>query len=428
MKKKKDENSIELRKQEIFAALSLMESDKGISMDYMISQIKKAIVIACKNVYKDNDDITVNIDPKENIFEVYLNKVIVDEVTNINKEISLANALKVSPRARIGEKVSIKLDTMKFARTDVQKVKGVLRQSITDSEKSQAIEEYQKHLHENITVTVEQVDPKSGNAAVKFEKGHAKLFKSDQIPNEIINAGDKLKIYVSEIKTDEKGTKIILSRTHPEFVKRLFEAEVPEISDGTVLVKSISREAGSRTKIAVYSKDENIDAVGACIGQRGQRVGTIVSELNGEKIDIVEYNDDPVKFISAALSPANVVNVEIDPNREKSCKATVPDDQLSLAIGNKGQNVRLAAKLTGWKIDIRAKSVAYENEEDEENNEGKNKYVGDGLDDDEIKNKETEEKIESNSDFEESEELFSENEEKDVILSDSNDDENIITE
>lgn len=374
---KKKTQSKENHAKELFTALKLMEEEKGISVDFIIAQIKKAIITACKNTYGGNDDVTVNIDPEKDIFEVYLNKVIVDEVGDINKEISLANALKVSPRAEIGGKISIKLDPTQFARTDVQKVKGIIRQGITDSEKSQALAEYQSKLQENVTAKVEQVDPKSGCVTLRLGKGLAKLPKSEQVPGEVITMGEQIKVYVVDIKTDEKGSRAILSRTHPDLVKRLFESEVPEISDGSVIVKSISREAGSRTKIAVYSQDENIDAVGACIGQRGQRVGTIVNELNGEKIDIVEYSEDPVKFISAALSPAEVLKVEIDPEKEKVCKATVPDGQLSLAIGNKGQNVRLAAKLTGWKIDIRPESGFFG---EEENKEEQPKYIGDGLD------------------------------------------------
>ena len=216
-----------------------------------------------------------------------------------------------------------------------------------------------------MTATVEQVDPKTGSAMLRLGKSIAILPKNEQISGEVLTEGSQIKVYIVDIKTGGKEPRALISRTHPDLVRRLFESEVPEIFDGTVEIKSITREAGSRTKIAVFSKDENVDAVGACIGQRGQRVSAIVEILGGEKIDIVEYSEDPVKFITAALSPAEVVKVDIDPDQERVCKATVPDSQLSLAIGNKGQNVRLAAKLTGWKIDIRPESGFYGEDEGE---------------------------------------------------------------
>ena len=350
---------------ELFESLAAIEKERGIPVDFMVSQIQKAIVTACKNTYNGNDDVLIKMEPDTGIFEVYINKTVVDEVTDSGREIQLEEARKITPAVVTGDKVGVFLDPKSFGRIVVQTARNMIRQGIRDGEKGQAIAEYQSKLKELVTAQVEQVDPKTGNVTLRFGKSIAILPKVEQVPGEVIEIGSSIKVYIVDVKTGGKEPRAIISRTHPDFVKRLFESEVPEIFDGVVEVKSISREAGSRTKIAVLSRDENVDAVGACIGPRGQRVGTIVDTLSGEKIDIVEYSDDPEKFVTAALSPANVVKVEVSPDGEKVCRATVPDSQLSLAIGNKGQNVRLAAKLTGWKIDIRPESGFYgEDEED----------------------------------------------------------------
>ena len=367
MKKKKAEQPQDNRNTELFEALALMEKERGIPVEFMISQIQKAIVTACKSTYNGNEDVLIIMEPDTGIFEVYLNKTVVEEVEDDCREIQLDEARKIRPDAMVDEKVGIKLDPRDFGRIAVQTARNIIRQGIRDGEKGQALAEYQSKLKEIVTATVEQVDPKTGNATLRLGKSIAILPKNEQISGEVLTEGQQIKVYIVDIKTGGKEPRAIISRTHPDLVKRLFESEVPEIFDGTVEVKSISREAGSRTKIAVLSKDENVDAVGACIGPRGQRVGTIVDVLGGEKIDIVEYSEDPVVFITAALSPAEVVKVDIDPTAERVCKATVPDSQLSLAIGNKGQNVRLAAKLTGWKIDIRPESGFYGEDEEEEN-------------------------------------------------------------
>ncbi len=364
MKKKKAEQPQDNRNTELYEALALMEKERGIPVDFMISQIQKAIVTACKNTYNGNEDVLIKMEPATGIFEVYLNKTVVEEVYDSGREIALDEARKIVPSAMPDDKVGIKLDPKDFGRIAVQTARNIIRQGIRDGEKGQALAEYQSKLKEIVTATVEQVDAKTGNATLRLGKSIAILPKNEQINGEVLTEGSQIKVYIVDIKTGGKEPRAIISRTHPDLVKRLFESEVPEIFDGTVEIKSISREAGSRTKIAVYSKDENVDAVGACIGPRGQRVGTIVDVLGGEKIDIVEYSEDPVKFISAALSPAEVVKVDIDPNVERVCKASVPDSQLSLAIGNKGQNVRLAAKLTGWKIDIRPESGFFGEEEE----------------------------------------------------------------
>lgn len=351
----------------LFEALMLIEKEKGIPADFMLEQISKAIVTACKNSYGGNDDVDVKYNKTKGQLEAYLNKTVVDEVLDVNREITLSSARKIDPRVSIGEKVGIRLDPKNFGRIAVMTARNMIRQGIRDGEKEQALSEYQSKLQDIVTATVEQVDPNTGNATLKLGKAIAILPKNDQVAGEVLNVGDLIKVYVVNVKSSERGPRAIISRTHPDFVKRLFEEEVPEIFDGTVEIKSVSREAGSRTKIAVCSKNSEVDAVGACIGPKGQRVGNIVGQLNGEKIDIIEYSEDPVEFIKKALSPAEVLKVKIDAGGDKMCKATVPDSQLSLAIGNKGQNVRLAAKLTGWKIDIRPESGFFgEDEEDDE--------------------------------------------------------------
>jgi len=234
---------------------------------------------------------------------------------------------------------------------------------VRDVERGQTLAEFQSKTKELVTAVVQRIDPKTGNASLTIGTKEATLPKAEQVPDEVLKEGDHIKVYIVDVKETERGPRVMLSRTHPGLVKRLFETEVPEIFDGIIEIKSVSRQAGSRTKLAVYSADEEIDAVGACIGQRGARVNKIVEELNGEKIDIVKYSEDPTLFISEALSPAKVLTVEIESEEPKVCHVTVPDAQLSLAIGNKGQNVRLAAKLTGWKIDIRPESGYYGEDE-----------------------------------------------------------------
>ncbi len=364
MRKKSAEKPQDNRNTELFEALALMEKERGIPVDFMISQIQKAIVTACKSTYGGNEDVSITMEPDTGIFEVFLNKTVVEIVEDKNREIGVDEARKIRTTAMPDEKVGIRLDPKDFGRIAVQTARNIIRQGIRDGEKGQALAEYQSKLKEIVTATVEQIDPKTGSATLRLGKSIAVLPKNEQINGEELTAGSQIKVYIVDIRSGGREPRAIISRTHPDLVKRLFESEVPEIYDGTVEIKSISREAGSRTKIAVFSRDENVDAVGACIGQRGQRVGAIVDVLGGEKIDIVEYSEDPVKFISAALSPAEVVKVDIDPTVERVCKATVPDSQLSLAIGNKGQNVRLAAKLTGWKIDIRPESGFFGEDEE----------------------------------------------------------------
>lgn len=351
---------------ELFDALALLEKERGIPADYMLSQIQKAIVIACKNTYGGNEDVDIIMDKDTGKFEVYLLKTVVEEVEDPNREITLEQARKINPSAQLEEKVGIELDPKQFGRIAVQTSRSIIRQGIRDGEKGQMLLEFQSRNQEIVTATVERIDPKSGAVTLKIGKAEAVLPKSEQVNGEEFREGEHIKVYIVDVRDGEKGPRAILSRTHPDFVKRLFETEVPEIFDGTVEIKSVSREAGSRTKMAVSSRDSDVDPVGACIGTRGTRVAAIVGELGGEKIDIIEYDENPEKFIAAALSPANVISVVPAADGAKSCKVTVPDGQLSLAIGNKGQNVRLAAKLTGWKIDIRPESGFYGEEEEEE--------------------------------------------------------------
>ena len=350
---------------ELYAALSLLEKERGISVDYMLSQIQKAIVVACKNTYGGNEDVTVIVDKEKEDFDVYLNKEVVEEVFDTNSEISLDAAREIKADYEIGDKVGFKLDPKEFGRIAINTSRSIIRQGIRDGEKSQMLQEFQSKHQELVTATVERVDDKSGAVTLRIGKAEAVLTRNEQVGNENFKEGDHIKVYIADVQDSERGPRAIISRTHPDFVKRLFETEVPEIYDGTVEIKSVSREAGSRTKLAVWSNDSDVDAVGACIGAKGARVATIVNELGGEKIDIIEYDEDPAKFVAAALSPATVISVIVADDGSKQCRVTVPDGQLSLAIGNKGQNARLAARLTGWKIDIRPESGFFGEEDDD---------------------------------------------------------------
>ena len=306
------------------------------------------------------DIVHCDIDPEKEKIKVYVTKNVVEEIEDPDTDILLEDAQKIRKSAKVGKTIDIPLKTKQFGRIIAQNAKHVIRQGIKEAERNKQLAEFQSKNQELITAKVNRIDPVTGSASLEIGNTIAILPKNEQIPGEEFHEGDNIKIFVVDVKESNRGPKIMISRTHPGLVRRLFETEVPEIYDGTIEIKSVSREAGSRTKIAVYSKDEEIDPVGACIGPKGQRVSNIVDALDGEKIDIVKYSDDVCEFISAALAPADVCAVEILDEQVKSCRATVPDDQLSLAIGNKGQNVRLAAKLTGWKIDIRPESGFYE--------------------------------------------------------------------
>lgn len=341
---------------EFFEALKLMETEKGIPAKYLAEKIETAIVTAVKKEYGGNDIVSCIIDCEKKTFSVAVRKNVVKEVADRYTEISIEDAIKYKSSAIEGDVVDIALDTKQFGRVAAQTTKHVIRQGIREAVHGQALQEFQSRNKELVAAVVLRIDPKTGNATVQIGRSEAVLPKAEQVPDEVLREGEHIKVYIVDVRESDKGPKAMISRTHPGLVTRLFETEVPEIFDGTIEIKAISRQAGSRTKLAVWSANDEVDAIGACIGQRGARVNKIVEELGGEKIDIVKYSDDPVAFISEALSPSKVVGVEIAEDGSKSCHVTVPDSQLSLAIGNKGQNVRLAAKLTGWKIDIRPES------------------------------------------------------------------------
>jgi N utilization substance protein A len=364
--KKAAVNTKEKDNQEFFEALALMGQEKGIPVEYLVEKIKTAISLAVKKDPAGSEDNIVEIDPETKKFYVAMRKTVVEEIEDPSTEITIEDAVKYDTGAHLGDVVEIPLEPKKFGRIAAQSAKHVIRQGIREAEKGLLLEEYQSRQHDIVTATVLRSDPKRGSVTLEIGNSEAILPKSEQVPGEELVDGQKIRVYVVDVQNGEKGPRLMISRTHPGLVKRLFEMQVPEIYDGVVEIKAISREAGSRSKLAVMSRDENVDPVGACIGPKGARVSSIVDELGGEKIDVVPYSEDPVEFISAALSPATVLSVEVVDEDLRSCRVTVPDHQLSLAIGNKGQNARLAAKLTGWKIDIRPESGFYGEDEDEE--------------------------------------------------------------
>lgn len=345
---------------EFFEAVELMEAEKGIQADYLYEKISSAIVVAVRRDYNGKDVVSCDIDPEARTMRVYLRLNVVDEIDDYDTDILLEDAREHNPDINVGEVLEIDLDTMKFGRIAAQTAKHVIRQGIKEAERGQVIREFESKNQDLITAKVSRIDPVNGNVTLEMGKGSAVLPKSEQVPGETFTEGDLTKVYVVEVRATERGPRVMISRTHSGLVKRLFEQEVPEIYDGIVAIESVSREAGARTKMAVSSKDDDVDPIGACIGQRGARVNKIVEALGGEKIDIVKYSEDPAEFISAALAPANVLKVEITDAEKKTCQVTVPDHQLSLAIGNKGQNARLAARLTGWNIDIKPESGFFE--------------------------------------------------------------------
>lgn len=338
----------------LFEAMESLEKENGISPDVLIEKIKQGILKAVKKEHPGCDNILIDIDVEKGKFNLALIKTVVEGEPEDENEINIDEALTISKRARVGGTVEVKLSPSIFGRGAAGAAKQSIRNDIKDFERARLIAQYQSKEHEAVSATVVKVEPATGIATVQIDKNEVLLFKTEQIPGEVLREGDIIKVYVVGIINPDKKPTIKISRTHKDLVKRLFEFEVPEIYDGTVEVKSISREAGSRTKIAVYSKNQNVDAVGACIGPKRQRITTIVNELCGEKIDIIPYSENQEEFIARALAPAEVKSVTIDENAEtNTCTVIVPNNQLSLAIGNKGQNAKLAAKLTGFKIDIK---------------------------------------------------------------------------
>ena len=348
---------------EIFSALAQLEKERGIPQEYMIDKISQALVAAYK---KDKEGYTDNVfvDVADGEMKLYVQKEVVDDVISPATEISLDAAQKISPHAQLGDLVNTEIKTQAFGRIAAQTAKQVIIQGIREAERGMVFDAFASKEHEILTATVLRIEPASGDMIVRIgggqDKTDAMLAASEQVRGEHYKEGDIIRVYVVEVRRSTRGPQVIVSRTHPGLVKRLFELEVPEIADGLVEVKSIAREAGSRTKLAVAATEENIDPVGACVGPRGARVGAVVDELHGEKMDSVVWSDDPCKFIASALSPSDVVSVTVLPGALKACRVVVPDDQLSLAIGKEGQNARLAARLTGYKIDIKSVSQAKE--------------------------------------------------------------------
>ena len=336
---------------EFFLALDMLEKEKGIPKEYMLEKIEAALLSACKKEYGSSTVVRVAVDPVKEDLKVYVQKEVVEEVTNPQCQISLEDAKAISRRYTLGKIVETEVKTKNVRRLSASAAKSVIIQGIREGERKVMQDAYESKRGEIITATVSKIFADNGNILVDTGNGFATLIKAEQIPGEEFYVGDKIKVFVMEVSRETKGPIVTLSRAHSGLVRRMFELEIPEIQDGIVLVKGVSREAGSRTKIAVWSRDEDVDAVGACIGNHGMRIQKIVEELRGEKIDIVKYSEDPAEYVAAALAPADVRRVEF--NDERSCRVTVDSDQLSLAIGKEGQNARLAARLTGMKIDIK---------------------------------------------------------------------------
>ena len=340
-----------------FDALRLLGDENSVSVDTLVEKIKSALMKAVKKSYPDCENININIDPESDIFEISIIKEVVDDEPLDDNEINIAVARTIDPNAYVGGMVAVKIDTAQFGRAAAQSAKQSIKTDLREINRENLLNQFQNKENECISARINQIEPSRGTATLIYDKTELYLFKNDQIPGEVLKEGQIIKVYITGIVSKEKKPIIKISRTHKDLVKRLFELEVPEIYDGTVEIKSISREAGSRTKIAVYSKNPDVDAIGACIGPKRSRITNIVNELNGEKIDIVVYSEDPEEFIAKSLAPSEVVKVWLNEDM-KSCTVIVPDSQLSLAIGNRGQNAKLAAKLTGYKIDIKPVSEA----------------------------------------------------------------------
>lgn len=345
---------------ELFEALTLLAKEKDISPELLIEKIQTALVIAIKKDYPRSENTKFDIDIAKGKFDVAIMKTVVEEVLDDANEISLDEARVINKRYNIGDTAVIKLDTKNFGRIAAQTAKQVIKQGIKEFERSQLVEQWGGLQSEAISASVIKVEPTTGNAVVKINDNEVTLFKSDQLPADDLKVGDIVKVFVYGVSANDRRPTLRISRTQRDLIKRLFELEVPEIQDGIVEIKSISREAGSRSKIAVISNNENVDALGACIGPQRSRISRICEELKGEKIDVVKYSDDPKEFIKQALKPAEVISVDIPDEEVKACSVIVPDNQLSLAIGNKGQNAKLAARLTGFKIDIKPESGFFE--------------------------------------------------------------------
>lgn len=339
---------------DFFEALSLLGDENSVDTEVLVEKVKSALLKAIRKAYPDcEDNIRVDIDPATKKLEMYLIKTVVDDEPIDYNEINIDEARTIDPNAYLGGTVEYPLDAAKFGRAAAQSAKQSIKGDLREINRENILNQFQDKENECITAKVSQVEPGSGTVTVVYDKTELYLFRNEQIPGERLKEGDQVKVYVTGIVNKSKKPIIKISRAHRDLVKRLFELEVPEIYDGIIEIKSISREAGARTKVAVWSKDENVDAVGACIGPKRSRIEAVVKELNGEKIDIINYSEDPAEFIAKALAPAKVLSVTVSEGEAKECRVIVPNDQLSLAIGNRGQNAKLAAKLTGYKIDIK---------------------------------------------------------------------------
>ena len=353
---------------EIFEALAQLEKERGIPQSYMLEKITQALVAAYKRDHEGiTDNVTVDADEEKGEVRMYVKKDVVETVDNPHTEMSLEDARKALPRAQLGDVLRIEIKPKNFGRIAAQTARQVIIQGMREAERGMVFDEFSAKEHEILTGSVTRVDERTGSVSIRLTSGgeftDAYLSAGEQVKGEVIHEGDRVKVYVVEVRRSTRGPQVLISRTHPGLVRRLFELEVPEIYDGTVEVMSIAREAGSRTKLAVWSEDPNVDPIGACVGPRGQRVNAIVEELRGEKVDIIKWSEDPAEYVAAALAPADVLSVT-ELGEGKSCRVVVPDDQLSLAIGKEGQNARLAARLTGYKIDIRPASAPEPPEEE----------------------------------------------------------------
>lgn len=402
---------------ELLEALTILEQEKNIPKETLLDAIENSLITACKNHFGKSENIKVQMDPKTCEYHVYQEKTVVEQVEDTVTEISLANAKMIDSKYELGDIVNIEVKSKEFGRIATQNAKNVILQKIREEERKVLYDEYYSKEKDVVTGIVQRYTGR--NISINLGKADAILNESEQVKGEVFKPTDHIKLYVLEVKSTNRGPKILVSRTHPELVKRLFESEVTEVKDGIVEIKSIAREAGSRTKIAVWSNDPDVDPVGACVGMNGARVNAIVNELRGEKIDIINWNENPAMLIENALSPAKVISVIADAE-EKNAKVVVPDYQLSLAIGKEGQNARLAARLTGFKIDIKSETQAreagdfmdYENDYEDEDYDDEyydDEYYDEEYEDGEYEEGSTAEEY-ADTDYDDKEELAEEKE------------------
>ena len=361
MKGKKQKEPVGFNPSEIFAALALLEKERGIPQSFMLDKIIQALTTAYKRDHDGVENVIVDVDVEHQTLKMFVQKNVVAEEDYVDpdNEMPVEEAKHISAKYEVGDIINLPVDNVEFGRIAAGNGKQVIIQGLREAERGMVYDEFNSKQHEILTGVVTRIDPRNGNVSLRIGTGsestEALLMAGEQVPGEELTEGMHVKVYVVEVRRSTRGPQVLISRTHPGLVKRLFELEVPEIYDGTVEVRAIARDAGSRTNMSVTANDENVDPIGACVGPKGQRVGSIVEELRGEKIDIIKYSEDPAQFIAAALAPADVVDVWMA-DEGKACRCVVPDDQLSLAIGKEGQNARLAARLTGYKIDIKPQS------------------------------------------------------------------------